>query len=216
VRQLSTVQKAVIVVLAVLVLGIAAQVAYRRGSVPPSTPSPLSSEALPRPRPRTIIVQISGGVRNPGVYTVPAGTRVFELVEEAGGLVEGVPTEDFNLARKVSDGERLRIPAPAAPLVLPPETPPPSSVAENAPSSREELGPVAPSPPSAPTPLYDLNHDPPEKLAELPGIGDKLARAIVLRRVMYGPFTTWEDVLAVEGMGEERLRRIQPYVRPLR
>ena len=34
-----------------------------------------------------IYIDISGRVKHPGVYSVPAGSRLFEVIEEAGGLL---------------------------------------------------------------------------------------------------------------------------------
>ncbi len=58
----------------------------------------------------------------------------------------------------------------------------------------------------------DLNSATAEELQKLPGIGDKLARAIVDFREQNGPYQTVEDLLQVPGIGEKRLAAIRDLV----
>lgn len=56
-------------------------------------------------------VHIRGEVRNPGVYRVPEGTRLAELIGYAGGLTADAVTDDVNLAVEISDGDEVVISA---------------------------------------------------------------------------------------------------------
>jgi len=62
-------------------------------------------------------------------------------------------------------------------------------------------------------PLININTAPPAKLAEqLPGIGPAKARAIVVYREQYGPFTTLEQLTEVKGIGPSTLEKIRPFI----
>lgn len=56
-----------------------------------------------------IEVHIDGRVKNPGVYKIKNGTRLQDLIEEAGGLLDDANTSNLNLARKLKDGEKIVI-----------------------------------------------------------------------------------------------------------
>jgi competence ComEA-like helix-hairpin-helix protein len=61
----------------------------------------------------------------------------------------------------------------------------------------------------------DLNTASAETLTALPGIGPKLAGALVRHRNEHGPFTRYADLLEVPGIGEKRAEQIKPRVVPL-
>lgn len=63
--------------------------------------------------------------------------------------------------------------------------------------------------------LVDLNSATWSELAELPDIGEVLARRIVETRTQRGKFTTSDDLLAVPGIGPRKLARIAPFLSPL-
>ncbi len=55
----------------------------------------------------------------------------------------------------------------------------------------------------------DLNSAAVEELAELPGIGEELARRIVAYRTENGPFETVEEIMKVSGIGEGRFAALK-------
>ena len=57
-----------------------------------------------------VYVHVCGAVVNPGVYALPAGSRLYEATAMAGGLVQEADTDGINLARGLRDGEQVRIP----------------------------------------------------------------------------------------------------------
>ncbi len=59
--------------------------------------------------PEGIWVQIEGCVQQPGVYRVPTGTRLFMLLQHAGGVADGGVTTGFNLTEELRDGQKLVI-----------------------------------------------------------------------------------------------------------
>ena len=63
---------------------------------------------------KTVRVQVSGAVLEPGIYDVPANCRVEEAIAAAGGLTENADSERVNLVRKVRDGMQIRVPVQKA------------------------------------------------------------------------------------------------------
>jgi competence protein ComEA len=59
---------------------------------------------------KLIVVHITGAVNNPGVYTLTEGSRVFHVVEKAGGQAEDADLEGVNLAQPLYDGQPVFIP----------------------------------------------------------------------------------------------------------
>lgn len=51
-----------------------------------------------------------------------------------------------------------------------------------------------------------------ESLCRVPGIGEVLAKSIIAYRQMQGPFTSVDELLQVDGMGEGKLSKIREYV----
>jgi competence ComEA-like helix-hairpin-helix protein len=68
-------------------------------------------------------------------------------------------------------------------------------------------------PPAQPV---DINSATVEQLQQVPGIGPKMAEAIVHMRETSGPFRRVDDLLAIRGIGKKKYRLIRPYltVRP--
>ncbi len=63
---------------------------------------------------QTIVVDIAGGVRHPGVYRLPVGSRVSDAIDAAGGISEEadivILEQLINRAQKIPDGAKLYIP----------------------------------------------------------------------------------------------------------
>jgi competence ComEA-like helix-hairpin-helix protein len=57
-----------------------------------------------------------------------------------------------------------------------------------------------------------INTASPKDLQALPGIGPELARRMVLHRQQLGPFTSFEQLLDVKGIGHVKLNRLKPYI----
>ena len=150
------------------------------GSVPAATgatvaPPPTTAAAL--------VVQAAGAVTTPGVYRVPPGSRVLDVVTAAGGPTSTADLGAVALAAKVVDGQRVYVPQRGEP---PPATTPGGG----------------PGPPPAP---LDLNAADRNALEGLPGVGPALAQAIVDYRDEHGPFHSIDDLLDVRGIGPAKL-----------
>ncbi len=146
-----------------------------------------------------VMVHVDGEVDDPGVVTLPAGSRVADAIDAAGGADSGTATESLNLARPLVDGEQVLV------GVTPP--PDPGAAGGQAPS-----GPAEPGAAEAGEPLVDLNAASPEELEELPGVGPVLAERIVEYRTTNGGFTEVEQLNDVSGIGEVRYGELNELV----
>jgi competence protein ComEA len=63
-------------------------------------------------RTEEVIVHVAGKVNNPGVYTLPAGSRAVDAVAAAGGALPGASVDGINLARTLVDGEQILVGSP--------------------------------------------------------------------------------------------------------
>ena len=132
----------------------------------------------PTPPPSPVVVSVVGRVARPGLVTLPAGARVADAVEAAGGLLPGADPSSVNLAAPLADGQQVAVGVPGA-------TVPPAA---------------GTGPPAAGGPV-DLNSAGVAELEALPGIGPVLAQRIVDHREQQGPFTAVEDLQEVPGIG---------------
>lgn len=145
------------------------------------------------PTPRTVTVYVTGAVLKPGVYSLPWGSRVQDALDLAGGPAPNADLGALNLARRLEDGEALRVPSQ-----MPDEAAPP---AETSPSSK--------------TPgllRVNLNTATVQELEALPGVGPVLAQRIVEYRETHGPFARVDDLIQVSGIGPALLEKLRPYV----
>ena len=58
-----------------------------------------------------VVVDVAGAVADPGVYRLPAGTRVNDAVQRAGGATARAEIDALNLAARLTDGQQIIIPA---------------------------------------------------------------------------------------------------------
>ncbi len=155
-----------------------------------------------------VVVHVCGRVAKPGVYTLPAGARIRDAVEAAGGAKPDADLEAVNLAARAEDGQQIYLPkAGEAPSAAPPGRHDPAPTRARpagsaaAPSKRKALsGPV------------NINTAGPEELDRLPGVGPATAAKIIEYRRAIGGFTRPEDLLGVPGIGEKKFAEMKPYV----
>jgi competence protein ComEA len=159
------------------------------GTVTVATPPPTSTDPTP------LVVHVDGEVIRPGVHELDDGARVVDAVAAAGGLTDNADRERINLAARVSDGERLWIPAlgQVEPTVVAGR----GGGAGTAGGSGDIPGPI------------DLNQADEAQLQELPGIGPALAAAIVEHRIDHGPFRSVDELLDVTGIGPSKLAQLR-------
>ena len=156
-----------------------------------------SGEAVtlrPVPTDKPIVVHITGAVPRPGVYALPEGARVQDVISAAGGFLAEADKAMINLARVLEDGELLDIPY------------------------AEGFSPVIPTPfqdiivPGADTTLININTAASFELETLPGIGSTTAQKIIEYREANGPFISTEDIINVSGVGPGTYERIKDLI----
>lgn len=150
----------------------------------------------PTPTPVPLTVYVSGAVKQPGVYQLPAGSRVVDAVAAAGGMTDEAVPEAVNQAAPLQDGVQVHVPSR-------------EEVSAGAPVVSQARGPSSTAGAGG---LVNINTAGPDELEALPGIGPTLAARIVEDRMANGPFTTVEELTRVKGIGNKLLERLRPYI----
>ncbi len=146
-----------------------------------------------------LVVAVAGKVRRPGLVRLPAGARVGDAVEAAGGALPGVDVALLNPARKVTDGE----------LILVGVTVPPGAAGQPG-GPGAAVGPAGDG--AAPGGLVNLNTATSDQLRTLPGVGPVLAQRIITHREQHGPFRSVSDLRQVSGIGDTRYEQLKDLV----
>ncbi|MFF3844408.1 helix-hairpin-helix domain-containing protein [Streptomyces sp. NPDC002328] len=154
-----------------------------------------------------IVVDVSGKVRKPGIHRLPAGSRVVDALNAAGGVRPGTDTDGLNRARFLVDGEQVVVGGPAGGG----GTAGGPAVGGAAGSGGGPGGGAAGTAPGAPV---SLNTATVEQLDALPGVGPVLARHIVDYRTQQGGFRSVDELREVNGIGERRFADLRNLVRP--
>lgn len=131
-----------------------------------------------------IYVQVDGAVQSPGVYKLSNGARVYEALDEAGGLLDTADASGVNQAEKVEDGQKIYIPTTSE-----------TEEARSA-SAISSDGKV------------NINMATAEELMTLPGIGESKANDIISYREANGTFSKIEDIMNIPGIKDGVFRKI--------
>ena len=160
------------------------------GTTPASTPSGAAAG-----RGATVVVHVAGAVARPGVLVMPAGARVIDAVEGAGGALADADLDRLNLAAKLVDGQRVLVVKVGAVGVAD------ATGASGAAGAPGDVGAVV-----------DLNTATSAQLDALPGIGPGLAAAIIAERDRRGGFRSINELREVRGIGEARFADLRERV----
>lgn len=141
-----------------------------------------------------LYVDIGGAVHRPGVYKVENGTRLYEVVELAGGLRSDADTDSVNQAAFVEDGAKIIIPIHS----------------EN---NEDEIavpggGGIAGVDSSG---IVNINFADKDTLKTLPGVGDVIADRIIEYRAQ-SRFRTKEDIMQVKGIGNSIFEKLKDVI----
>ena len=163
---------------------------------PHGTSSVVAPSALPSPSSSSngsagavIYVQILGQVNDPGLYSLHDGDRGMDVVAAAGGLTPSADPAALNLARFLSDGEQIIVPA----------------VGESVPASGAGGGAAIPG-------KVNINTADEPTLETLPRVGPAMAARILAWRAANGRFTAVEDLMSVSGIGEKTFEGLKDLV----
>jgi competence protein ComEA len=155
-----------------------------------------------------VTVHAAGQVTAPGVYSVPSGARVADLVTAAGGLLPEADLDRLNLAARVVDGTRVYIPRKGE---APPAEAPGGDPVAAAGGGAGATGGGGAGGPSAAGPV-DLNTATAAQLDTLPGVGPATTADILTYRARHGRFKSVTELLEVPGIGPSKLEAIRPLV----
>ena len=163
---------------------------------------------------KTIRVQVSGAVLEPGIYDLPADSRAEAAIAAAGGLTEAADTERVNMVRKLRDGMLLQVPAlkagggkKAAQRVAGASGNAANAYGKNAADKRGASKVSA----QGSAGRVRINSASASELQSLPGVGPALAQRIIAERSR-GRFASAEDLLRVSGIGKAKLEKMRAYV----
>jgi competence protein ComEA len=160
-----------------------------------ASPSPQASADAGEPA--ELLVYVCGAVRRPGVVRLPAGARVADALELAGGPTGKAELSAVNLAAKVGDGQQIVVPERAA-----------SGASAAVPTAPTAAGSTAA--PGAPGgALVNLNTASLEELETLSGVGPSTAQKIVDYRTANGGFTSIEQLMDVPGIGDAKYAAVK-------
>ena len=140
-----------------------------------------------------ICVHVTGYVVNPGVYYVPEGSRVFEVIELAGGFLDTADKDYLNQATILNDGQKLHIYSK-----------------EEAATANQSISDSGAE--QNPNKLVNINTATKEELMTLPGIGESKAESIIAYRQENGGFKTIEDIMKISGIKDAAFSKIKNYI----
>lgn len=164
---------------------------------------------------KTIRVQVSGAVLEPGIYDLPADSRAEAAIAAAGGLTEAADTERVNMVRKLRDGMLLQVPAlkagggkKAAQRVAGGASGNAADAYGKNAAAKHGASKVSAQGSAG---RVHINSASASELQSLPGVGPALAQRIIAERSRER-FASAEDLLRVSGIGKAKLEKMRAYV----
>lgn len=147
-----------------------------------------------------LVIDVGGAVARPGVYHLPAGARVGDAIAAAGGygarVDAGRVDRELNLAERLTDGQRVRVPSRDDPA---------------APSTTTGAGSADGAASGSTTTLVDLNRASAGELDALPGIGPVTAAKIIAGREER-PYESVDDLVTRKIVGPATLAKFRDRV----
>lgn len=153
-----------------------------------------------------IVVEIKGEVKKPNVYELKNGSRIYELIEEAGGPTDEADLSNINRALYLSDGQCIVIKnindveSEEANLNESLNAEVTNSIPTNSSGDKGEKNESS---------VININTASKETLMTLNGIGESKAQAIIDYRDEIGGFKSVDDITNVSGIGEKTLEKIK-------
>ena len=141
-----------------------------------------------------LYVDIGGEVMKPGVYEVSDGTRLFEVIDKAGGLTEDADIDGVNRAETVQDGQKIMI----------------GRHGENPDENRDSYS--ANNVTDSGEGKVNINTADAAALQTIPGIGPSKADRIIEYRESEGKFNEIDDIKNISGIGNKTFESIKEYI----
>lgn len=152
----------------------------------------------------TIIVHITGEVKEPGIIELPSEARIADAIEAVGGVTEGADLDEVNLAFVLSDGQKVYIPNKNEKEISG------EKVYITAESGNNVI--VEDKVERGKKQKVNINEAKQEDFEQLPGIGPSIAKKIIEYREQNGKFTSIDELQEVKGIGEAKFENIKEYV----
>jgi competence protein ComEA len=159
---------------------------------------------------KTLVVHICGAVSAPGVYELPAGSRIIDAVEAGGGFLPEAEEACCNLAEEIVDGCQIYIMTKSESCAdgqtekkAGIQTSPDSDMQTTDRNVRSN------SAPALENGLVNLNTADIAALMTLPGIGESRAKAIISYREQHGAFAKIEDIMKISGIKQAAFSKIK-------
>jgi competence protein ComEA len=138
-----------------------------------------------------VVVDVTGAVTRPGVYRLPAGSRVTDAVGRAGGATGAALLEAINLAARLADGQQVVVPKKG-----------PGGAAIATAGGAAEDGPIS------------LGTATAEQLDTIDGIGPVTAEKIVEYRDQQGGLASVDQLDQVSGIGPATMESLRARLQP--
>ena len=159
---------------------------------------------------KTLVVHICGAVSAPGVYELPAGSRIIDAVEAGGGFLPEADEACCNLAEEIVDGCQIYIMTKSESCAdgqtekkAGIQTSPDSDMQTTDRNVRSN------SATALDNGLVNLNTADVAALMTLPGIGESRAKAIISYREQHGAFAQIEDIMKISGIKQAAFSKIK-------
>ncbi|KIR02016.1 DNA uptake protein and related DNA-binding protein [Lachnospiraceae bacterium TWA4] len=143
---------------------------------------------------QTVVVHVSGCVKNPGIYILSSNERYSDAIKAAGGATKDANVDAINLAKKVIDEEKIYIPS------IDEKYTQPIPIVEQTNEKKTN------------NQLVNINTADSKTLQSLSGIGKTRANQIVEYRESHGKFKTIDDIKQVPGIKEAVFSKIKDYI----
>ena len=149
-------------------------------------------------KPQNVTCDISGAVKNQGVYTLKKGARLNELITAAGGLKTNAQIKNVNRALILNDQDKIRIPYKGEKITK-------KAIVESYSSDSAEpnSAEVASDTSVAENNKVNINTADAAQLQKLNGIGEKKAQQIISYRQKNGQFKAVDELKQVSGIGDK-------------
>ncbi len=168
---------------------------------------PLQDEMQCTDDSQEVYVHVCGQVACPGVYLLPAGSRLYEAIEAAGGLSENGVGELLNQAAQIEDGQQIYVPSREEAAQLQAG----QSVSNMGEAGQNVSAPGASGP--SDDGKIDLNRATREQLMTLSGIGEAKADSIIAYREVHGGFRKIEELMEVDGIKEGVFNKVKDQIK---
>jgi competence protein ComEA len=150
-----------------------------------------------------VVVHVLGAVREPGLVSVAAGSRVQDAIAAAGGLTGKADPGELNLAQAVTDGQQIVVGTKDKP----------AGEVRNGTAGGGSGGNGTGGSGAGPGRPLDLNAAGQAELEELPGVGPVMAGKILAWRTENGRFSRVEELQEIDGVGPKTYAKLAPLCR---